>query len=887
MADDESLFEAGGTRDYSRVALVVVTLLALVVATTAVPALSPAGTDTPASSLVPIPEEVRGGSGDSGSGGGGGLGALSPGDSTDVGGSLGGESALRSQSDEVHFRVQSTQASYWRTGAYGEYTGAGWERRDGATPVEGELPVEGARDGRVTYEVTLERSAASLPTVWRPTQISRPGVSVTENGAITADGAVPQGTSYTGVSQRPADDPAVLSQAGREYPAAIEDRYTQLPADSEARLGAFTDELTADDDDPYETARTIERWLESNKAYSLNASHDPEREAGVATQFVFDMESGYCEYFATSMVAMLRSQDIPARYVVGYSTGEQVGENSYTVRGMNAHAWTEVYFPDVGWVRFDATPGDERRQQERAALDDEPATATPTPVPTDQPPTDTPTPTDTATPTPTERDDTADGGYDVSLNRTAVPGVPVTVTVAEDGVPVMGAQVLFNGEPVGATATDGNVTATVPYAATLNVTIAGTADERVVVYGAPSRENGRLFRPAGPATHDTETFELNTTAAIAVSGDLATGSEVSVLALVDGEPLRRAAVTLAGEQVATTDDRGRATVRLPEEPGETTLGVRRGAVEGTRTLTLGRLNVSVEPTAPLALPLTDARVNATVAGEPTAGATVALDGERIGTTGVDGTTTVSLPLADSATVAVSQYGQSRRTALEGLYANLAAVVAALLVAVVAAVALARRYGVTPRRIGAALARSGQLVVVALVGIGSLLDRAIRRLYRRTVLTVDHLRALVTGRVSPTALLAALRRWLADRSGGVQSTVTARFESLAPSGDGDAGDDDAHATIREGWSQFLGHVSVARPERRTPEAIAAHAVEVDDLPADAVWTIVDAFRAVEYGQREPTERVPAVDAALAAIDDAVERADDTDGDAPEGKPEVAD
>ena len=890
MADDESPFDGlAGRRDYPRVALVVVALLAVVLATTAIPALSPAGTDSPAASAVPVPEELRGDSGGSGSGDAGGLGALSPGDSTDVGGSLGGESALRSQSDEVHFRVESTQPSYWRTGAYGEYTGAGWERRSGTTPVEGAIPVDGARDETVSYEVTLERGASSLPTVWQPARVSREGVSVSENGAITAEGAVPGGTSYSGVSYRPPDDPAVLREAGRDYPDEVEDRYTQLPADSERRLGAFTDEVTANASNPYEEARAIEQWLESNKNYSLNASHDPDREAGVASQFVFDMDEGYCEYFATSMVAMLRSQDVPARYVVGYSTGEQVEENSYTVRGMNAHAWTEVYFPEVGWVRFDATPGDERRQQESESLGEE----TPTPPPTETPPptatpedgTQTETPTPTATPTPDEPDDS---GYDVSLNRTAVPGVPVTATITEDGVPVMGAQVLFNGEPVGTTATDGNVTAEVPYASSLNVTVAGNANERVIVYGAPTSENGRLFRTAGPSTYDTETYDLNTTAALALTGPIHTGSEVQVTAQVDDEPLREASVTLDGQRVGTTDERGRATIQLPDKPGATTISVERGAVAGNRTLTLGELNVTVEPTTPLALPLAGATVNATVAGEPSAGATVALDGEQVGTTGVDGTTTVSLPLADSASVAVSQFGQSRTATLSGLYTNLAFVLAGALAVVVAAVALARRYGITPRRIASGLVRAGQLVVGALVGLGGLLDRGLRRLHRRALQTVTHLRALLAGRVSPSALLAALRAWFADRTDEARTSITGGIGSVSAAvGTDDEGPADAHATIREGWARFLGHVSLARPERRTPEAIAAHAVEADDLPADAVWTIVEAFRAVEYGQREPTERLPAVDDALDEIERAVSRTDEADGDTPEGQPGVAD
>ena len=267
---------------------------------------------------------------------------------------------------------------------------------------------------------------------------------------------------------------------------------------------------------------------------------------------------------------------------------------------------------------------------------------------------------------------------------------------------------------------------------------------------------------------------------------------------------------------------------------------------------------------------------------------MSLGGEQVGTTGVDGTTTVSLPLADSARVGVSQYGQTRTATVSGLYTNLALVVAGALAALLAAVALARRYGLTPRRIAAAIVGLGQFAVGALVALGGLVDRSLRRLHRRLVLTAAHLRALVAGRVSPAALLAALREWLDDRSDAVQASFADGVESVtAAVSEDEAGPADAHATIREGWGQFLGHVSVARPERRTPEAIAAHAVETDDLPAEAVWTIVEAFRDVEYGQREPTDRLAAVDDALAEIERAATRADDSDNTGADGQPGVAD
>ncbi|PSP93854.1 hypothetical protein BRC91_07955 [Halobacteriales archaeon QS_4_62_28] len=877
MSEDDSLNDLDGRRDYPRVALVAVALLAIVLATTAVPALSPAGADSPISSAVPIPEQMKGGSGGSGgSGSAGGLGALSPGEQTGVGGSLGGESALRSQSDEVHFRVQATEESYWRTGAYSEYDGEGWSHRSDTTPVDGRIPVPGQRGREVTYEVTLDNGATALPTVWQPASISREGIEVTANGAIHAGQSVPEGTTYTGVSYQPPDDPAALRQAGQAYPDDIERRYTRLPSNSENRLKPFTDDLTANASSSYEKAKRIERWLESNKEYSLNASHNPDREAGVATQFVFDMETGYCEYFATSMVAMLRTQDIPARYVVGYSSGEQVGDNEYVVRGMNAHAWVEVYFPDVGWVRFDPTPGDERRQQESQSLGEETATPPQTQSATA---TQTATPTDTQTTTPSE---TSDDGYAISLNRTAVPGANVTVTVTDGDVPVADARVLFNGAFVGVTDTEGNVTALVPYAETLSISVDGAAEERVVSHGAPTRQNGRLFRIARPSLNASDTYDLNTTARLVLSGPVHTGGEVAVTALVDDQPVRQGTLSLDGEQVATTDDQGQATITLPDEPGSILLSVERGAVRGNRTITLGELTATVEPTTPLSIPFGDVTVNATIAGQPAAGAVVALDGETVATTGVDGTATVSLPVANSATITVSKYDQRATTTLTGLYRNALLLDAIALLVLGGVVALARRHGVTPRRIGHWFLQTGRLLVSGLIGLGGVLDTALARLRARATRTLTHLRALVTGRRSPVELVAALQAWLRVRLDATTSSATAVADTVsAATGTGGETPADAHTTVRDGWSQFLGHVSLSRPETRTPAAIGAHAIEDDDLPAAAVWTLIDAFRAVEYGQRDPSEQAPAVDEAVADIERALDETTAPDDEDPTG------
>ena len=81
--------------------------------------------------------------------------------------------------------------------------------------------------------------------------------------------------------------------------------------------------------------------------------------------FLFDVQEGYCDYYASAMVVMLRSLGIPARLVVGYTPGEyivppmeaqaQTVPGKYLVLERNAHAWVEVYFPTYGWIQFEPT----------------------------------------------------------------------------------------------------------------------------------------------------------------------------------------------------------------------------------------------------------------------------------------------------------------------------------------------------------------------------------------------------------------------------------------------------------------------------------------------------------------------------------------------------
>jgi hypothetical protein len=71
---------------------------------------------------------------------------------------------------------------------------------------------------------------------------------------------------------------------------------------------------------------------------------------------LFDLKRGFCNYYASAEVLMLRSLGIPARLAVGFAEGHaDLGRHNFTVQQRDAHAWPEVYFPGIGWVEFEPT----------------------------------------------------------------------------------------------------------------------------------------------------------------------------------------------------------------------------------------------------------------------------------------------------------------------------------------------------------------------------------------------------------------------------------------------------------------------------------------------------------------------------------------------------
>jgi transglutaminase-like putative cysteine protease len=319
-------------------------------------------------------------------------------------------------SPEVRFSVEASEGVYWRVGAHDRYTGDGWLRTGSSREYDGSVggPVGPARE--ITQRYDIRSDTLSLPAVWKPTEVEGGivgSVRYTSLGGLRPDPSktVREGTKYAVTSRAPTAGPEDLREAGTDYPGTIENQYLRLPDSTPDRIGERATTIAGDADTPYDAVSEIKRWLESNKGYSLDIS----RPGGdIVDGFLFSMSEGYCVYFATTMAVMLRTLGVPARFVTGYTTGQQIDSGEWLVRGLNSHAWVEVYFPDIGWMAFDPTPAASREQARESELDrarrenegnvdipESRPTPTPTPSPTPTPePTPTPTPESTPTPTP-------------------------------------------------------------------------------------------------------------------------------------------------------------------------------------------------------------------------------------------------------------------------------------------------------------------------------------------------------------------------------------------------------------------------------------------------------------------------------------------------------
>ncbi len=249
---------------------------------------------------------------------------------------------------------------YWRGVSYERYTGRGWiaepsetvKYKAGEPAISSPLPLH----RKVRQEVQMADEVGGLLYTAGTLIVAEQDYLVAWRSPGDAFGANVDAPVYRAESFVPVLYEAQVRSTTSDYPEWVRKRYLALPDDVPARVLALARDLTATEPTAYDRARAIEKYLRTFP-YTLDLPAPP-MNRDVVDYFLFDLKTGYCDYYASAMVVLARAAGLPARLVVGYVSGKYDAANArYLVTAADAHSWAEIYFAGYGWVEFEPTGG--------------------------------------------------------------------------------------------------------------------------------------------------------------------------------------------------------------------------------------------------------------------------------------------------------------------------------------------------------------------------------------------------------------------------------------------------------------------------------------------------------------------------------------------------
>ncbi len=286
-----------------------------------------------------------------------------------------------SQGDEIVFSVfvpggrPTGVRFYWRARSFDYYDGSQWTTTEttSSTIPANEWPFRYPNFSALT-EVTINvtpnvNTMRNIYTAGVPLQISRQADVLSDTYsdgtsdvvALIANPPLHGGETFQVRSWVSTPTILDLKDSATNYPDYIKKLYLELPPNLSTRVTDLAKQITAGLSNPYDQTEAITDWLRKNIAYQIQIPPVPNNR-DILDWFLFDLKQGYCNYYATAEVIMLRSLGIPARLAVGYAEGEtQPGTNAFTVQRKDSHAWPEVYFSGYGWIEFEPTASQPQR----------------------------------------------------------------------------------------------------------------------------------------------------------------------------------------------------------------------------------------------------------------------------------------------------------------------------------------------------------------------------------------------------------------------------------------------------------------------------------------------------------------------------------------------
>ncbi len=272
-------------------------------------------------------------------------------------------------------RVTTTEndPSYLRISVLNAFDGNAWR------PADRDIPVKQRADGAVARPPGLDRTVPTkevqatlqasdefksrwLPTPYPVSSVDAPGDWRYDRSTLdfisAADNQTTAGITYRlrGLDLTPSA--AELADA-TPAPASVFTPNTALPRDLPGSVRKLARQVTDGQTTKFEKAVALQRWFRVDGHFRYSLKRAPGNSTDDLVTFLGTGKNGrvgYCEQFAASMALMGRSLGIPSRVAVGFLRPERVGRDTFVYSSHDLHAWPEMYFGGVGWVRFEPTP---------------------------------------------------------------------------------------------------------------------------------------------------------------------------------------------------------------------------------------------------------------------------------------------------------------------------------------------------------------------------------------------------------------------------------------------------------------------------------------------------------------------------------------------------
>jgi transglutaminase-like putative cysteine protease len=258
-------------------------------------------------------------------------------------------------------RIRSSEPLLWRGGTMDYFDGVRWSDTTQPAADDGEEIAPDVETRPVLQRVQVLNAQTDL--VFGGYKIVHTseylGAAPNSDGSWSTDEPFEEGDSYEVLSEIPQPTRAQLRGAGSDYPSTVEEKFLQLPEDTPPVVHETAQKIQRryDPATPYDKARAIEQYLIYDGGFTYNLDVSYRRADRAVEEFLGEGKEGFCTQFSTSMALLLRDMNVPSRDVYGSTSGEEVSEDEYLVRGSNMHTWVEAYFPGVGWYPFNPTPG--------------------------------------------------------------------------------------------------------------------------------------------------------------------------------------------------------------------------------------------------------------------------------------------------------------------------------------------------------------------------------------------------------------------------------------------------------------------------------------------------------------------------------------------------